>query len=48
MKEIDCRKCKNLNQDKSGCVFGKNPDEAVKKCAESNFAFYAPDKKVMT
>ena len=44
--KIDCRKCKNLNSNKGGCIFGKNAKEAVEKCASHNFSFYSPVKTV--
>ena len=38
MKEVDCRQCKNLIDTEKGCkLYGKNADEAVKKCADNNF-----------
>lgn len=41
MKEVDCRMCKNLIDKENGCkLYGNNPDEAVKKCADNNFRNY--------
>lgn len=41
MKEVDCRSCKNLIDTEKGCkLYGKNADEAVKKCADNNFRQY--------
>lgn len=41
MKEIDCRLCENLIDTEKGCkCFGNDADNAVKKCAETNFSNY--------
>lgn len=42
MIHVDCRKYKNLNNDNSGCIFGRDSDAAIKKCANSGFRFYQP------
>ena len=39
MIHVDCRKCKNLNKDKSDCIFGSDSDAAIKKCADVVIAF---------
>ncbi len=43
---IDCRKCKNINSNKDGCIWGKDAKKAVEKCASYNFSFYSPVKTV--
>ena len=41
MKEVDCRMCKNLIDKEKGCkLYGSNPDEAVKRCADNYFLDY--------
>ena len=42
--EIDCRKCVMCNGHEC-IIFGKDPNEATKKCAEENFARYTTREK---
>lgn len=42
--EIDCRKCVMCNGNEC-IIFGKDPNEATKKCAEENFARYTTKEK---
>lgn len=41
MIEIDCRKCVNADKEADCCrVYGNNPNDAVKKCANDGFENY--------
>lgn len=44
MLEIDCRICKNLGNDECK-LYGRDPDVAVKKCAENGFKDYRPSRQ---
>ena len=47
MLEIDCRICKNLGDDE--CLkYGKDCDEAVKKCAADGFRHYHKNNPAIT
>lgn len=44
MLEIDCRICKNVGKDECK-LYGRDPDVAVKKCAENGFKDYRPSRQ---